>query len=197
MEENYKLEKEYKLTYEIFREGYTQFQKKNVYPKSYIFMTIFFIIGVIYIIAAFKDPSNKMAYALIFVSLALSFREWYNPRKIRRNFLDTVKSMEEMNYKIQVADEWIDISTVQNEVVENSENPTDETKNNEESEVIEEIEEELPKKTRISLNDDISIQEYENFFLLLIQKMSFYIIPKKGWESSELDVIREIGKVSK
>ena len=41
MEENYKLEKEYQITPEIFDKAYRSYQKKFVYPKSYIFMTLF------------------------------------------------------------------------------------------------------------------------------------------------------------
>ena len=53
MEENYKLEKEYKISVDIFREGYREYQKKYVYPKSYIFMGLFTLLAADFIYEQF------------------------------------------------------------------------------------------------------------------------------------------------
>lgn len=180
MEENYKLEKDYVIPFDLFRDAYHEFQKKNVYPKSYLFMALFIIVAVIYIFAAVKDPSNNLTYVLIFLCLALAFREWYNPRKLRRNIVDTVREMGEVRYKLQIGDEWIDISTVQEEVVENS------------GENEEDIEEELPEKSRIPIDSNLSIQEYDRFFLMYSGKRVFYIVPKNDFSENELETVREL-----
>lgn len=183
MEENYKLEKEYGISFDLFRKAYHEFQKKNVYPKSYLFMGLFLAIGAVYIAAAVKDPSNSMSYALVFLCFALAFREWYNPRKMRRNIVDTVKAMGELRYSFRIGNENVEFSTLPVHDVENS---------GEESEDTEEYEEEeLPEATVIPINE-ISVQEYDEFFLLYHGKKSFYIIPKEGFTEYELETVREL-----
>ncbi len=175
MEEKYRLEKQYKLDFETFRSGYEYFQKKNVYPRSYLFMAIYLILVVVYVLAAVKDPQNTLVYILLFLCLALAFREWYNPRKLRRNMIDTFREIGCMNCGIKIDDKQIEISTLEDETVENSED----------SEA-----EELPEAAVIPLDSDISLSECEKFFLLYIGKITFYIIPKDGWSEAELDVLR-------
>ncbi|MBE6861629.1 MAG: hypothetical protein E7497_01830 [Ruminococcus sp.] len=178
MEENCKLRKQYKLDFETFRSGYEYFQKKNVYPKSYLFMAIYLILVVIYVLAAVKDPQNTLVYILLFLCLALAFREWYNPRKLRRTMIDTFREIGCMNCEIKIDDKQIEISTLENETVENSEDSESET------------EEELPEAAEIPLDSDILLSECDSFFLLYIGKITFYIIPKDGWSEAELDVLR-------
>lgn len=186
MNNNYKLEKEYNIPFETFRKAYYAFQKKNVLPKSYLFMGLFLVIAVIYIIAAVKDPSNTLAYVLICVCIALAAREWYNPRKIRRNILDAVReeNLEDETYKIIVADEFVEISTLPGEEVADSEP---------EAEEDEDYQEEIfPEASRLTINNDLSVFEYEEFFLLHVKKQMFYVVPKQGFTDSEIEIIRNI-----
>lgn len=187
MKDNNKLEKEYKIPFETFKEAYTAFQKKSVYPKSYLFMGLFIVIAVIYIIAAVKDPSNMLAYVLIFICLALAAREWYNPRKIRRTLLDTIKNegLENEVYKIEITDDHIDISTLPRDDVENSE---------ERPETDREDEDAPPEKSRIPINSDLSVLEYDKFFLLYVRKSMFYVIPKMEFSDEELEIIRRVNQ---
>ncbi|MBQ9899058.1 MAG: YcxB family protein [Ruminococcus sp.] len=179
MEENYKLEKEYKVPFDTFREAYRAYQKKFVYPKSYIFMALFLILTADFVYAAVKDPSNYLTYILIVMCLAFAFREWFNPRKARNNIIDAVREMGEATYKIGVSDSFIDISTVAETTVvdpEDSDEPAP-----------------LPEKSRIPLDESYRELEYDSFFLLLSGKSVFYILPKEGFTESELDIIRKTG----
>lgn len=185
MEENYRLEKEYKLSHDIFRDAYREFQKKNVYPKSYIFMALFLVIAVIYIIAAIKDPSSTLAYILIVICIALAVREWYNPRKARANMIEAVKALGEVTYKLGVGDSYVDISTINTANVENS--AEDEEEISDENEELQ-----LPEKTRIPLDNNFSVQEYSEFFILYSGKEVFYIVPKAGFTEYELELVREL-----
>ena len=112
MEENYTLEKEYAVSPDIFDKAYKSYQKKFVYLKSYIFMGIFLLLAADFIWAAAKNPGNTLVYLLIVVCIALAFREWHNPRFIRRRLYETVRDMGKVVYKIGVGDGFIDISTV-------------------------------------------------------------------------------------
>lgn len=185
--ENYKLEKEYKVPAETFREAYLAFQKKYIYPKSYIFMGLFIAIAVCFIVAAAKDPSNYLVYLLIMVCLAFAAREWYNPRKIRRSLTESVKSLGEPVYKIGIADDHIDISTVSGSPEASVEDTAEEADDDDET-----VAEPLPEKTRININEELEILEYDRFFLILSGKTMFYILPKEGFSEEELTVIRKI-----
>ncbi len=196
MEENYKLEKEYQIPFEIFKDAYSSFQKKYVYPKSYIYMGLFLIIAIIYIAAAIKDTSNTLAYVLIFVCLALAVRKWYNPRKVRRNLLDTImtEGLENEVYKIGITDEFVDISTLPHENVENSEESEvfDGEVDGEDSDEYED--EASPEKSRIPINSNLAVNEYERYFLLHVKKSMFYVVPKDGFSEDELEIFRNTVK---
>jgi len=187
MEEKYILEKEYSISADAFREGYRAFQKKYVYPKSYIFMGLFLILAADFIYAAFKDPSNYFAYILIVVCLALAFREWYNPRKIRRTLVETVQEMGDLVYKIGVGDSFVDISTVSAPDSIEAEDTAEGDGSHEED-----ADDDVPEPTRIPKDSNMKLREYSDLFLLLYGKQVFYIIPKEKFDSSEQDIIRKI-----
>ncbi len=192
MKENYKLEKEYSISANTFREGYLAFQKKYIYLKSYIFIGIFTVLAADFIYAAVKDPKNYFAYLLIVICLSLAFREWYNPRKIRRNLVDTVKELGEPVYRLSVGDGFVDIATVS--VPDGIEDETDDDDSETDEESGNSEDSELPEPTRIPADEKMNILEYDEFFLLVYGKAVFYIIPKENFEEKELEVIRNIKK---
>ena len=119
-ENNYRLEKEYTVPFEIFREGYTEFQKKYVFPQANVTALAFIILAGVFVFAVVQDNSQYFAYLLIMVCLAMAVRQWYNPRKLRNNLFDVFRTMEETVYRIGVGDGFVDISTVSEGNVENS-----------------------------------------------------------------------------
>ncbi len=194
MEENYKLEKEYRVSFEIFRDAYHAFQKKFIYPKSYVYIGLYLLLAVSFIVAAVKDPSNYFCYLLIGICLALAAREWYNPKKLRNNLVDTVKALGEPLYKIEIAEDFVEISTI-----EEPENEEHEEIEGEEAEEVDprdfpdEIDP-LPEKSRIDIDEDFRLFEYDKFFLLLSGKQIFYILPKEGFTEEELEIVRSLDK---
>ena len=179
MEENYKLEKEYRIPFDIFREGYRAFQKKFVYPKSYILVAVFLILAADFIYSAVKEPNNYLTYILAMICLSLGFREWYNPRKIRRQIIDAVHELGEPVYKILVAETYADISTV----VSLQKTEEDDSGDDEET---------LPEPTRIPFDNNFSIEEYDSLFLIIYGKSVFYIVPKNDFSESELNILRDM-----
>ena len=180
-DQNYRLEKEYSVPMETFREGYLAYQKKYVYLKSYIFIALFLLLAADFIHAAIKTPDNIMSYVLIMVCLGFAFREWYNPRKIRRSVCDTMAQMQGTVYKLAVADSFIEISTV-SEVLP-PENSTEDSG---------EEDPPPPEPTRIPVDESLSVLEYESFFLIIYGKAVFYIVPKDGFTEPEQDILRNI-----
>lgn len=205
MEENYTLEKEYAVSPDIFDKAYKSYQKKFVYLKSYIFMGIFLLLAADFIWAAAKNPGNTLVYLLIVVCIALAFREWHNPRFIRRRLYETVRDMGKVVYKIGVGDGFIDISTVddgtsgddeegedgdsgKNAEEASAENAEDTEENDDISPEAEEL---MPEKSRLNTKENYSLLEYDEYFLLMQGKEIFYILPKAGFSEDELEIIRK------
>lgn len=205
MEEKYTLEKEYAVSPDIFDKAYKSYQKKFVYLKSYIFMGIFLLLAADFIWAAAKNPGNTLVYLLIVVCIALAFREWHNPRFIRRRLYETVRDMGKVVYKIGVGDGFIDISTVDDGTSGDDEDGEDGNsgKNAEEAsaekaedteendDISPEAEELMPEKSRLNTKENYSLLEYDEYFLLMQGKEIFYILPKAGFSEDELEIIRK------
>ena len=194
MEENYKLEKTYKVPHETFKEAYKAFQKKYVYPKSIIFIVLFLVLAADFVYAAIKAPDNRLVYLLIMVCIAFAFREWYNPRRIFQNISETMKALGEPEYKIGIADDHIDITTVslpEDEEEESAEadGETSEDEEDDEPELPEDFDP-MPEKSVIKLDESYGLLEYEKFFLLMEGKKVFYILPKEGFSEEELEIVR-------
>ncbi|WP_296613811.1 YcxB family protein [Ruminococcus sp.] len=190
MEENYKLEKEYKVPAKLFSEAYLEYQKKFVYPKSRIFMILFAAIAVIIFIFGAAvlnnaaDNKKYFTYLAFMIACALAMREWYNPRKRRRNYTESVRALGEPVYKIGIADKFVDISTVSDDLSNLS--------GDEEEDILEE--DPLPEKTRLDINSSFHLLEYDRFFLLMPGKEMLYILPKEGFSEEDLKTVRDIKK---
>lgn len=194
MEENYKLEKTYKVPHETFKEAYKAFQKKYVYPKSIIFIVLFLVLAADFVYAAIKAPDNRLVYLLIMVCIAFAFREWYNPHRIFQNISETMKALGEPEYKIGIADDHIDITTVslpEDEEEESAEadGETSEDEEDDESELPEDFDP-MPEKSVVKLDESYGLLEYDKFFLLMEGKKVFYILPKEGFTEKELEIVR-------
>lgn len=184
-ENNYKLEKEYRIPFEIFREGYITFQKKFVFPQANITALSFLLLAVIFVVAIVDDTSQYFAYLLLMVCIAMAFRQWYNPRKLRHSLFETFQTMEETVYKLSISDNCAYISTVCTQNVENS---TDAEENSDEDYTSEPF----PEKSCINFDENFSMLEYEKFFLMFSGKTIFYIIPKENFSENELEILRNL-----
>lgn len=173
MENNIILEKNYRISADIFRDGMTAYQKKYVYPKSYVFMSIFLVLTANFVYGAVKAPDNLLAYLLVVVCLALAIKEWYNPRKMKRNIFDTLQQMGESEYRLTIGKNFVEFSTIQRGDVENSDNET------------------IPP-TRIQTGENLQILEYDRFFLLIDGKVVYYILPKEYFSDEESEIIRSL-----
>lgn len=191
MEENYKLEKEYQISPEIFDKAYRSYQKKFVYPKNYIFMALFLILAADFVYAAVKTPENRLVYLLIVVCIALAFREWHNPKFVRKRLSETLKDMGMPVYKIGIGEGFVDISTV-----EESETSDETEEEYDPADIPDEIDP-LLEKTRIAVNSDFKLLEYDEYFLLMQGKSVFYILPKEGFSEAELETVRKIAPADK
>lgn len=188
MEENYKLEKKYRIPADIFSKAYLELQKKLVFPKSRLYMAIFGILAaaiLLFGIFVVSDGTAKQKYSVFLgfvIACAFALREWYNPKKTRRNVVESVKRLGEPLYSIGIADKYVDISTVADDLSDIPEEEREEALKSDP----------LPEKTRINIDESFRLSEYDEFFLLLKGREMFYVLPKKDFSEAELDIVRKL-----
>ncbi len=190
--ENIKLTKEYSLKSDILLEGCKAYQKKFVYPKSYVLMAVFLVLAANFVYGAVKTPDNFLAYLLIVVCLAMAFREWYNPRRLRRSIIEGFAESQETVYRLEIGEKELRISTVYEESGCDDGLPEPE----EEGGGYEEYEEDAPEATVLPVDDRLAIIEKERLFLIIQEKSVYYIVPKSGFSEEELEIVRGIKNYS-
>ena len=192
MEENYKLEKQYRIPAGIFSKAYLEMQKKFVLPKSRLYMAVFSILAaaiLLFGIFNFSNGTTKQKYCILLgfvLACAFAAREWYNPKKVRRNMTESVKSLGEPVYCIGIADRYVDISTVSDDLSDIPEEEREEAVDTDP----------LPEKTRINIDENFQLIEREEFFMLLKGSEMFYVLPKDGFSEAELEIVRDLKKRS-
>ena len=125
---------------------------------------------------------ETIGYVLVLVCIALAFINWYNPRKLKRNLMESVKGIENDVYTLTIYPERIVIGTVL------------EPENEKEPEEYEEVFGEIPIKediadTEIYLNKNVKVIERKNFFMIYIKKSMFYVVPKETLTQEEIEIM--------
>lgn len=185
--ENIKLTKEYSLTSDILLEGCKAYQKKFVYPRALILTAVFLVLAANFVYGAVKAPDNFLAYLLIMICIALAFREWYNPRRLRRSIIEGFADNAGTVYRLEIGEDQLRISTV-------SEEFGDEQELSESGDENDEYEEEAPEATILPVDDRLAIIEKDRLFLIIQDKSIYYIVPKSGFSEEELDIVRSTVK---
>ena len=178
------LEKSYQIPYELFRTAFTAFQKKFVYPRSYLTMALLGVIIGIYSYFVITTEEQRPLYCMIIlVCLMLIGFQWYNPRKIRRNLMLAVKEIEQDSYRIRIYPEYLEIGTIL---------PPEDTSQS--TEISDSLFDDSPEEnfsgTRIYYNKSLHMTEYDNFFMLYQSKTMFYVLPKAVFSPEELEILR-------
>ncbi len=178
------LEKSYQISFQLFKKSFTAFQKKFVYPRTYLTMGLLaLIIGIYaYFVANGADSQRPLYCMIIIVCAALIGFQWYNPRKIRRNLMLAVKEIEQDNYRIRIYPEYLEIGTVLP--------PEDAGEPSETDTLFDDTPEENFSGTRIFYNKNLHITEYDDFFMIYQTKTMFYVLPKSVFSEEELEILR-------
>lgn len=177
------LEKQYRIPFELFREAFIAFQKRFVYPRSYLTMGILAVICVIYgyFVVNGTDSGRPVYCMVIMFCLMLMAFQWYNPRKVRRTLMEGIKEIEDDEYRLRIYPEYLEIGTIL---------PPEETEASETDDLFDDTPEEDFSGTRIYYNRGMHVIEYGNFFMLYQQKTMFYVIPKTAFSEEELEIMR-------
>ena len=182
MEDEALVKKRYSIPYELFGEAFTVFQKKFVFPRNRIMSVLLLILAAGNVLNIMYGKGETIGYVLVLVCIALAFINWYNPRKLKRNLMESVKGIENDVYTLTIYPERIVIGTVL------------EPEKEKEPEEYEEVFGEIPVKediadTEIYLNKNVKLIERKNFFMIYIKKSMFYVVPKEPLTQEEIEIM--------
>lgn len=179
------LEKSYQIPYELFKKAFIAFQKRFVYPRSYLVMTLLaVIIGIYaYFVADGAEAQRPLYCMIILVCAVLIAFQWFNPRKIRRNLMQAVREIEQDQYRIRIYPDCLEIGTLlpPEEHAGQTENLDD---------LFEDTPEEDFSGTRIYYNKNLHVTEYDDFFMIYQTKTMFYVLPVSAFSEEEQEILR-------
>ena len=112
MEDEALVKKRYSIPYELFGEAFTVFQKKFVFPRNRVMSVLLLILAAGNVLNIMYGNGETIGYVLVLVCIALAFINWYNPRKLKRNLMESVKGIENDVYTLTIYPERIVIGTV-------------------------------------------------------------------------------------
>lgn len=182
MEDEALVKKRYSIPYELFGEAFTVFQKKFVFPRNRVMSVLLLIFAAGNVLNIMYGNGETIGYVLVLVCIALAFINWYNPRKLKRNLMESVKGIENDVYTLTIYPERIVIGTVL------------EPEKEKEPEEYEEVFGEIPVKediadTEIYFNKNVKVIERKNFFMIYIKKSMFYVVPKEPLTQEEIEIM--------
>ena len=189
MEENKELEQElviepkrYSISYGMFDNAYTVFQKKYVYPRAYIMCGVLLALAIANIVnTVINNANSMMSYLLVAACLALAAINIYNPRKVKRNLMQSISGIENDVYTLEVHPDKLVIGTVLDPVEQRDSEPEEyEEVFGDTGEDNEEI-----QKSEVYINSQLRVTERAEFFMVYIKKSMFYVIPKHALTDEE------------
>jgi hypothetical protein len=185
MEEEIIVKKRYSIPYDMFGNAFTVFQKKFVYPRNTVMSIILLVAAAANVVNIVSGNGSTMGYVLIFACLGLAFVNWYNPKKLKRNLMESIKGIENDVYELTLMPDKLIIGTVL-EPLEGEENPKEEYEQVfDETPVKEEIAE-----TEIFLTKDVVVIEKSEYFMVYLKRAMFYVIPKKDFSEEEVTIMQ-------
>lgn len=158
----------YNISTEMYKEGYRAYQKRFVLWKNRILQLILLLLSIDFIVSAVRDSSNTLAYVLLMICLAGIFILWYTPNKARVKIIDAVAENEDIYYSCALQDNVIAIRTI----------PQSD-------------DEEILQPTILNYDDDLFIEEKDEFFLVCSGNRMIYILPKKAFYDEQVLAMRE------
>lgn len=141
--------------------AFTAFQKKYVYKHNWKVTIVFSVLVILFGISAIKYE-GYLNIVLTFISAAMIFITWYNTFRIKKYLLRALKTLEDDRYIFTLYEDSFKIETVIDE----------EEKNSEDFVPIK------PKIVRLD-EDGLSVIEKSDMFILIIQKETIYVLPKR------------------
>lgn len=155
-------------------EAFITFQKKYILKSNILKTVAFGILALLFIYQIINAPDNFASWLCFVVCLAVIFIVWYNPIKIRKTLMQSLKPLEDDRYIFKLYENKFSIETVipQEEI----------------DEAIKEGEEpvKIPPKVVDFSDTGLSVLEKENMFVIFLKKESIYVLPKRCMTEGEI-----------
>lgn len=155
-------------------EAFITFQKRYILKSNILKTVAFGILALLFIYQIINAPDNFASWLCFVVCLAVIFIVWYNPIKIRKTLMQSLKPLEDDRYIFKLYENKFSIETVipQEEI----------------DEAIKEGEEpvKIPPKVVDFSDTGLSVLEKENMFVIFLKKESIYVLPKRCMTESEI-----------
>ncbi|MCD8328296.1 MAG: YcxB family protein [Ruminococcus sp.] len=157
-------------------EAFTAFQKKYVFKQNILKTVVFALIGIIFAIRIAFQPENAVYWIGLVICLAAIFIFWYNPHRIKKTLMQSLKPLEDDRYIFKLYDYKFSIETVL---------PEDERYDEEGKEI------KIPP--RVVQFDDIGLKiiEKEKMFVLFLKKDTIYVLPKRCMEDYQIQIVKK------
>ncbi len=178
------LEKKYSIPYDMFGDAFSAFQKRFVYPRNMIMAAILLIAAGFNIVTIAKGNGTLLGYALVFACLGLAVINFYNPKKIKRNLMKSIKGIEGDVYRLKLMPDKLVIGTVLEPL------PEEEKTKEEYEEVFEDVEPEEISDSEIYLTKSVVVMDKPEFFMVYLKRAMFYVIPKKEFSEEEVTIMQ-------
>ncbi len=186
MEEEIIVKKRYLIPYEMFGDAFTAFQKRFVYPRNNIMILILLVFAVLNVVNILQGNSSTFGYVLVLACIALAISNWYNPRKLKKNLMESIKGIENDLYEITLMPDKLEIGTVLEPVSNDDSKPKEE---------YEEVFDDVPAKeeiakTQIFLTKDVFVLDKSEYFIIYLKRSMFYVVPKKDFSEEETTIMQ-------
>lgn len=158
-------------------EAFISFQRRFILKSSILKTIAFGILALMFIYQIVNKPDNFPSWLCFIVCLAVIFIVWYNPIKIRKTLLESLKPLENDRYTFKLYENKFSIETIISQ---------------EEIDEANQAGEEIPQiQPRIVDFRDrgLSVLEKENMFIIFLGKESIYVLPKRCMTESEIKEI--------
>ena len=175
--------KRYSISYDMFENAYTVFQKKYVYPRAYIMCGLLVALAIANIVNTILGGAKGgiMSYLLVAACLALAAVNIYNPKKVKKNLMQSIRGIENDVYTLEVLPDKLTIGTVLDPIEQRDSEPE------EYEEVFGDTEpapEEI-QKSDVYINSQLRVTERADYFMVYIKRSMFYVIPKHALTDEE------------
>lgn len=161
-------------------EAFIAYQKKYILKSNVLKTVAFGILAILFIYQIVNAPDNFASWLCFVVCLAVIFIVWYNPIKIRKTLMQSLKPLEDDRYIFKLYENKFSIETVIpqeeiDEAIKEGEEPT-----------------KIPPRVFDFSDTGLSVMEKKDMFIIFLKKESIYVLPKRCLTESEIKELRYV-----
>ncbi|MDR1674586.1 MAG: hypothetical protein LBR54_03940 [Oscillospiraceae bacterium] len=207
-----KIEKKYKVPFEMFEQSFKDFQKKYVYPLVIVQAAIY---ALVLALAVWRILQQQTFYYMFMaIALGMGISVFIRPKLTRRKVMLGVRGIENDVYRFRLYDDRITLLYLNTEkpaVKDTDESAPQETaaeKHGDES-AQEETAAEKDGGTKVDLQDldviesagetvlrfdnaNFKVIEFDSYFMLYQTRAMYYTVPKFAFTDSEIEMLRAV-----